>query len=41
LVPGPIKEREIIGNVMKVQSEEKQLSQKYYYIVSYKWWELW
>ena len=41
LVPGPIKEREILRNIIKFQAAEKQLSQKYYYIISYKWWELW
>lgn len=36
LLPGPLKERERIREILKHSSDPK-----HYYVVSYKWWELW
>ena len=44
LIPGPLKEREIIRQIIKKQGEDKTMSQTKnlkYYVLSYKWWELW
>jgi hypothetical protein len=41
LFPGPLKEREIIRQIMKKSGEDKNLQLQKYYVISFKWWELW